>query len=413
MKLTVRTASLLGFIGIVLLGLYVESVTGHSYITSPTSRSNQKQTTTGCRGPNCLGPCDRKSSSARSPITVARGADLNIQWPRNNHAGGFIRFAWAPTSQSDSHSQFDNNVQVIYCHEVGGCKPDDPRSPNGGDSAPKDGSRQPCQVTFKVPPHLTDGLWTLQWAWYGGAYSLGDYYSCVDYKISGGSSGSKPAAVFRGGDYSYPGQQKCKFFNTDRLHQCVNEPCNKPLFPSSREQSGPAYLPSSGSPPSNPTTTTGSRPSPPSNPTTTTGSRPSPPPSNPTTTTGSSSNPSGNCASARTLSKSTAVITKVETWGSTLHAYIQLRVVENSLPSWNIQILWPSALGSTKVSAVYNAGALQCEGSSPAHSIIKPVSSWARNLRAGRTLNIEVFARNNGMSSSAIQRGTTLKVYSV
>jgi hypothetical protein len=47
-----------------------------------------------------MGPCDvplSRKVSGRS-ITVARGTSVTIQWPRNNHAGGFIRFAWALTS---------------------------------------------------------------------------------------------------------------------------------------------------------------------------------------------------------------------------------------------------------------------------------------------------------------------------
>jgi len=223
-----------------LLGL-ISGALGHSYLTSPISRSNQKQTTTGCRGPNCLGPCDAKASAARSPVTIARGATISLQWPRNNHAGGFIRVAWAQTSQSDSHAAFDANVQEIVCHERGGCKPDSASNPNGGDSNPADGSVNPCAVSITVPPHLTDGLWTLQWAWFGGAFALGDYYSCVDYKISGGPTGSAPTPVFIGGDYTYPGQAKCKFFNTDRLHQCVNEPCDNPVYALNQERSGPAY----------------------------------------------------------------------------------------------------------------------------------------------------------------------------
>jgi len=222
----------------IILGL-LSGALGHSYLTSPTSRTNQKQSNTGCRGPACLGPCD--GTTPRAAVTVARGATVNLQWPRNNHAGGFIRVAWAQTSQSNSHAAFDANVQGIVCHERGGCGPDSASDSNGGDSNPADGSRNPCQVSITVPAHLTDGLWTLQWAWFGGAFALGDYYSCVDYKISGGPSGSAPTPVFIGGDYSYPGQAKCKFFNTDRLHRCVNEPCNNPVYTLNQEKSGPAF----------------------------------------------------------------------------------------------------------------------------------------------------------------------------
>jgi len=97
----------------------------------------------------------------------------------------------------------------------------------------------------------------MQWAWFGGAFALGDYYSCVDYKIAGGPTGSQAAAVFIGGDYTYPGQQKCKFFNTDRLHQCVNEPCNNPVYTLNQERSGAPYgISASGTPTPAPAPTT-------------------------------------------------------------------------------------------------------------------------------------------------------------
>jgi len=232
------------FVGIVLVSLllFVSGAFGHSYLTSPISRSDQTEILTGCRGPACLGPCDIPlASTTRAPITIQRGATINPQWPRNNHAGGFIRFSWAQTSQSDSASAFDAGVESIYCHEIGGCAPSDPSDPNGGDTNPADGSVNPCQTTITVPVSLTDGAWTLQWAWFGGAFALGDYYSCVDYTISGGPTGPATTPLYHGGDYSNPGQNVCKFFNTDRLHQCIDEPCSNPIYPASQQETGPAF----------------------------------------------------------------------------------------------------------------------------------------------------------------------------
>jgi len=230
-------------IGLALVAAcFISGALGHSYLTSPISRSDQTQTTSGCRGPACLGPCDIPLNQAtRAPITIQRGATINPQWPRNNHAGGFIRFAWAQTSQSDSASAFDAGVSSIYCHEIGGCGPSNPSDPNGGDTNPSDGSVNPCQTTITVPLSLADGKWTLQWAWFGGAFALGDYYSCVDYTISGGPTGAAVAPLFHGGDYSNPGKSVCKFFNTDRLHQCVDEPCSNPIYPLSTQETGPAF----------------------------------------------------------------------------------------------------------------------------------------------------------------------------
>jgi len=334
----------------VLLGL-LSGALGHSYLTKPTSRSNQRNSVTGCRGPNCLGPCDVKLSNAQTPaVTIARGQTIQLNWPRNNHAGGFIRVAWAPTSNSDSHEAFDANVQEFFCHEKGGCKPDNPSDANGGDSAPADGSFQPCAASVTVPPHLADGKWTLQWAWFGGAFALGDYYSCVDYTVSGGPSGSAPATFFEGGDFSYPGQQKCKFFNTDRLHRCVNEPCNNPVYSLSVQQSGapfgvgttPAPAPTPTPTPTPVTTgrkaTTGRPPAPAPTPTPT----PTPVPTPVPTPTPTPTPVGGNCAGLTTASSSTAALTTVDTWGTTIRLVIELRVQETKLNDWRLQVIWPS-----------------------------------------------------------------------
>jgi len=416
---------------IILLGLILgllSGALGHSYLTKPTSRSNQKDSTTGCRGPACLGPCDvTKAKAKTAAITIQRGASINLQWPRNNHAGGFIRIAWAQTANSDTHASFDANVQTIFCHERGGCKPDNANDPNGGDSAPADGSFQPCQSTITVPPHLTDGTWTLQWAWFGGAFALGDYYSCVDYVISGGASGSAPAATFVGGDFSYPNQQKCKFFNTDRLHRCVNEPCDNPVYSLTAQQSGPAFGISSTPAPASITTgkpvTTGKPPvttgrSITTGKATTGSASPTPAP----ITTGSAQITTGapspapinteNCAGATTLSDSTASIVSVDTWGTTLRAVVELHVQEATLSNWMIQVIWPSNAVSTRVSAVFNAGLLQCEGTTPTrHAIIRPVAVWANNLKAGTVVTIEIMATNTNMNSQFIKANTQLKVF--
>jgi hypothetical protein len=69
----------------------------------------------------------------------------------------------------------------------------------------------------------------MQWAWFGGAFNLGDYYSCIDYEIVGGDSADQEVTQFDGGDFSNPTKTgpngQCKFFNTRKLRTCLNEPC--------------------------------------------------------------------------------------------------------------------------------------------------------------------------------------------
>jgi len=414
----------------------VSYVLGHSYVTQPTTRTNQKQSNAGCRGPTCLGPCDAPLSSARTAaVTIARGASINVQWPRNNHAGGFIRLAWTSTAGSDIHANFDAGVQEIVCHENGGCYPDDPNAPNGGDSGPADGSSRACSTSITVPLHLTDGQWTLQWAWFGGAFALGDYYSCVDYIIAGGPSGAKLDAVFKGGDYTYPGQSKCKFFNTDRLHQCVNEPCNNPVYTPSQEQAGPAFgfstdvsksLTTSALKPLTtatikPLTTSAIQPLTTSSKQVATGKAP--------VTTGRVSMTTGkkhaattgmvvsqlapvNCAGlSNEITNADIEIMVVDTWSNVFRLEIRVAVHE-AISDWMLQIIFPDDATDTEVEDVYNAGSLQCSANSPTrHAMIAPVAQWANKMIAGEEMYIELTATNTNMNNAFIQSNTQFKLF--
>ena len=140
---------------------------GHSYLNFPVTRSNQRFTRTGCKGPVCTGPCDAplaKAGQIAPAVKINRGDTIDLKWPRNNHAGGFIRVAWAPTAQSDSHDAFNKNVQFWTCHEMT-CRsnifPEDPL----GDDKDNDTSEK-CTASVKVPPQFADGKYTLQWTWY-------------------------------------------------------------------------------------------------------------------------------------------------------------------------------------------------------------------------------------------------------
>lgn len=421
----------------ILLALCVSYAIGHSYVTEPESRTNQKSTQSGCRGPQCLGPCDAPLSATRTPaVTIARGAPITVKWPRNNHAGGFIRLAWTQTSLSDVHANFDAGVQEIVCHENGGCYPDDPSNPNGGDSGPSDGSSRACSTSITVPLYLADGEWTLQWAWFGGAFALGDYYSCVDYKISGGPTGAKLDAVFNGGDYTYPGQNKCKFFNTDRLHACVNEPCNNPVYTLYQEQSGPAFGFSSAN--SKPLTTSAPMPlttsQAPAKPLTTSqvpakplttghvvpattgrvsltsGSKPASP-----STTGKvaaiPSNPT-NCAGLTNQVTSTNFeITAVDTWSNVFRMEFRMDINE-PVSDWMVQVIFPDDAYDTDIQYALNAGELRCSATVPTrHSMIEPVAQWANKVVSGEQMYIEFRATNTNMNAAFLQSNTQLKMF--
>jgi len=238
----------------VFVTILVIQIGGHSYLTQPIDRTDQAYSETGCRvdNPNtygvstgCPGPCDDSGGAEvtqTTPYNVERGQVLDIRWPRNNHPGGFVRFAWAP-STATTNAQFDSYSYRFECFEKGPlCEPSSPT--NTGDATTD--TQTGCGTNITVPAWVTDGLWTLQWAWFGGYSELGDYYSCANYQVSGGTTvntadatyGAPGAAVFAGGDYANPNQQQCQFRNTDRLHQCVQENCNAPLYTLGVEQTG-------------------------------------------------------------------------------------------------------------------------------------------------------------------------------
>eukprot|EP01118_Nematostelium_gracile_P010120 TRINITY_DN3461_c0_g1_i1.p1 TRINITY_DN3461_c0_g1~~TRINITY_DN3461_c0_g1_i1.p1 ORF type:complete len:511 (+),score=89.07 TRINITY_DN3461_c0_g1_i1:39-1535(+) len=221
---------------VVVLFSYLGLVLTHNYVTTPVSRNNQAVTQTACRfggegNPTCAGPCDAPANRARAPITVSRGQNIYVGWVRHFHPGGFIRFSWVPTANSDSHTAFDQNAYLYMCKEIGGCGP--------SNSNPESDTGVGCGATIPVPANLGDGLWTLQWAYYGGFFNAGDYYSCIDYRISGGATGAAPTPVFRPGDTTY--SDKCKYFSTNKLHVCPVEPCTN--APEPGERSGRPDMP--------------------------------------------------------------------------------------------------------------------------------------------------------------------------
>jgi len=248
---------------LLLVLLFGVQIYGHSYVTQPVTLTNQAQSETGCRvdavgtygpgGTNCPGPCDNSGGSIATqttPYPTQRGATIDVRWARNNHPGGFVRFAWAPTS-STTNAQFDAYSYRFECFEKGPfCAP----SGAGATGDATTDTQTGCGTNITVPAWVTDGTWTLQWAWFGGYDMLGDYYSCANYQVSGGTTvnaadstfGNPTVPVFAGGDYANPNSPQCQFRNTDRLHQCVQENCNAPLYTLGQQQTGVPTLTNGG-----------------------------------------------------------------------------------------------------------------------------------------------------------------------
>ncbi|KAJ2822512.1 hypothetical protein IWW50_004179 [Coemansia erecta] len=210
----------------------VASCAGHSMLAKPASRGNVEWWGTCAAGAGCKGPCDSpKASSPFNSIynpktTVQRGQELDVQWNRLNHPGGFVRLAMVPFDQSDDWAAFNDNILKYTCYETN-CGPSNSSDTvfghlNGPGSSP-------CTTTVTIPENIPDNTAvTLQWIWYGGGIyygqvdtSFGEYYGCSDMIVVGGpTSAQKPAPVFAGGDITYPNSGVCKYWGSNKVGDC-------------------------------------------------------------------------------------------------------------------------------------------------------------------------------------------------
>ena len=216
----------------------------HSFLSVPAGRSTFGQTNSGPSSGNC-GP--KKSADAKfTPFT--RGTPIVTEWPRNNHAGGFMRYSIAPFENSDTDGIFDDPQHVFHyeCAEKG-CKSGG-EDPNGGDPSSTPHSNI-CKGDMTIPGWVPDGKYTIQAQWYGTGNSFGDkfrgqfnFVSCVDVTIAGGTAHQaneytaalksttpqtqcKSGATFTPGDVT--GTTGCKFFTatTGKVHGCQDNAC--------------------------------------------------------------------------------------------------------------------------------------------------------------------------------------------
>jgi len=166
------------------------------------------------------------SEAMKQQKTYQRGDEVKTSWWRNNHVGGFVRYSIVNQDKSNSQEAFDaaENMLSYECNQVG-CDAtfggSSPNNWNGGDSQGSKGWSNACSGGFKIPFHLEDGAYTVQWIWFaqgnpdkGGANS--PFQGCVDLQIKGGDSGEKPACpLWKGGDLSEAGEGVCSYIAVD------------------------------------------------------------------------------------------------------------------------------------------------------------------------------------------------------
>jgi hypothetical protein len=144
----------------------------HSFLSKPASRTKFGQTNSGPTSGNC----GVKSSTSSNFTTFARGAPIVTQWPRNNHAGGYMRYSIVSFENSDIDGIFDDPQHVFHyeCAEKG-CKSGS-NDPNAGDPSFSTPHSNICTGEMTIPNWVPDGQYTIQAQWYGTGSSFGDKF---------------------------------------------------------------------------------------------------------------------------------------------------------------------------------------------------------------------------------------------
>ncbi|ORZ34565.1 hypothetical protein BCR44DRAFT_98492, partial [Catenaria anguillulae PL171] len=149
-------------------------------------------------------PCGfRDKDHAKPENTVyARGQQVPMVWPRNNHAGGFVSFSIVPFDWKQTFEEFDANIVQFNCNESG-CRSGYPEDLYGEDPKWMGENENKCSAPLEIPDYLPDGQYSVKWQWFAvgnwfGDYNRGhtDYYGCHDFTIRGGrpyNPASRPA----------------------------------------------------------------------------------------------------------------------------------------------------------------------------------------------------------------------------
>lgn len=172
----------------------------HSWLVTPVSRETGPQSDEN-------GSMGCPSNTPGQSTSFAAGETIKVRYPRNNHLGGFIRWAMVPLGK-ESKSAFDDNVIYYTCRESGSqCVPDGTDTMYSGDNGAAANSIL-CGDTIKLPDWLDAGDYVLQWTWHSVGSSYGNigwaepqFRSCADIKITSDGTGTQPSCpTFVGGD---------------------------------------------------------------------------------------------------------------------------------------------------------------------------------------------------------------------
>lgn len=222
-------------------------VRGDAYMLTPSPYSRSDLRGKGCfnsgtgTATDCSGPCDVPASDMAPPVSVRRGTTLPVSWVRNGHTAGFVRLSVIrrndDLSDTPTQDSFSAGARTLQCFEPYlACQQASSAPPmvtTYTDSSGTSRNSWNCTSGVEILPDMADGIYTVQWAWFGGydessQKGMGDHYSCTNIQVNGGAVATEPMAStlsFQGGDILIPGQRACRFVNAQRLGKCIFEPC--------------------------------------------------------------------------------------------------------------------------------------------------------------------------------------------
>ncbi|TMW58397.1 hypothetical protein Poli38472_009956 [Pythium oligandrum] len=214
-----------------------DSVSAHTSLLKPISREGGKEIIEDVNG---VFGCKKKMAPGGPVTEVKAGSEIPVEYYRNNHIGGFVRWSLVKKSDEENMDAFEKGVFYYTCRE------------SGNDCNPRNGKPYSlwreawdgvdtfiivCGDKIKIPDYLDDGEYVLQFTKFGTGHSMQKpglatptYRSCADLKITGGSSKNpRPACpTFVGGDRATKNENKgndmCSYYHLNDI------PKNTPLF---------------------------------------------------------------------------------------------------------------------------------------------------------------------------------------
>jgi hypothetical protein len=241
-----------GGISLLLWSALVLHASAHSFLLAPkgdwTDYNQPECRMGGTNGyaRNCWGPCGVDGNffnPDQQPVTYSRGQYVNMQWAKNNHFSGFVRFTLVPKRSRMDFSKHEKFAFRYACWEAG-------KAPCGsGEFCGTDMEGFKYTANVQIPPVYPDGEYVLGWSWYGGSkffpsnelkssYGIdgesghrseyGDYFSCANVRIQGGMAVQdeyKP--IFETGQADRTGNDGGTCASAvNKLDKCKTEPCS-------------------------------------------------------------------------------------------------------------------------------------------------------------------------------------------